>query len=157
MGFKNITIASKVIEYNGGTIEVRGVSVADLIAAVRVHGPVLAMLFAKVQERGDMGLDEDSIKRAMADIMAEAPEVVAAVIALAADEYGPETVLLASKLPASIQLECLIAIFYMTFESESMMEKLVESVVKLMAGISQTLNNAKVPVSLDGIGDFVAA
>lgn len=157
MPFNNITIATAVVPYNGGSIELRGVSVADLIAAVRIHGPVLAMLFAKLQEREDLSLDEASFRKVVSDLTREAPEVVAAVIALAADEYTPENVAISSKLPASVQTQCLLAIFKMTFESESMLEKLVESVIEVMAGISRTLNQAQIPDSMRGIGAFDAA
>ena len=88
MPFHNVTIATETVEYNGGSIEVRGIAVADMMAAVRIHGPVMAMIFAKVQDRSDLGLDQESFQRVMGDVMKEAPEVVAAIIALAADEYN---------------------------------------------------------------------
>jgi hypothetical protein len=157
MPFVNVTIATEAVEYNGGTIEVRGVSVADMMAAVRVHGPVMAMIFAKVQDRSDLGLDAESFQRVMGEVMQEAPEVVAAIIALAADEYNEAGLDMAGKFPAPVQIELAMAIFRMTFESESMLEKLVESVIEMMAGISGTLNKVTLPGSIAGIGDIAAA
>ena len=157
MPFHHVPIATETVEYNGGSIEVRGIAVADMMAAVRIHGPVMAMIFAKVQDRSDLGLDQESFQRVMGDVMKEAPEVVAAIIALAADEYNDTGVDLAGKFPAPVQIECAMAIFRMTFESESMLEKLVESVIEMMAGISGALNKVQLPGSIAGIGDIAAA
>lgn len=150
MGLRDIQIPKRSVTYLGNKIEVRGITVADLMAATQDYGPQIALAFGKATS-GD--LSDADIKTHILSLSREVPEVVAATIALAADEYEPEMVDTAMKLPFGVQVELIEAIFDLTFTSEAEIKKLVESLSKLIAAASGALTTAMEPSnSQTGIG-----
>jgi hypothetical protein len=84
------------------------------------------------------------------------PEVAAAVIALASDDYAPETVAVAKQLPFNTQVELVEAIFHETFHSEADVKKLIASLTKMITAASGALTEIGPQISLDGIGGLDA-
>ena len=83
------------------------------------------------------------------------PDLVAAVIALAADDYEPDTIAVARKLNFQYQLEALEAIFHNTFQSEAELKKFMESIIRMLSGASGLVKQMRLPLSEAGFGASV--
>lgn len=150
MGLRDITIHRTTIKYRDQKIEVRGIAAADIMVAAQDYGPEIAIIFGKVQS-GDFGGD---IKSAIVKMTRELPEMAGAVIALASDDYAPETVEVATKLPIPVQIEAIEAIFHETFYSEAEVKKLMESLTRMITAVSGVLTEVMPPLSSPtGIGE----
>jgi hypothetical protein len=154
MGLRDIKIPRTTVAYEGETIAVRGLAFSDIVTLADTYGPQMAILFGKVQS--GQSLESTDVRSLIGTLAKEFPGMVAACIALAADEYDDEMVALASSLPFNTQLECVEAIFNRTFASEADVKKLIESLTRMMAGVSGAL--AGTPLSsLTGTGGSAAA
>ena len=99
MALSNFTVPTTTIETAGGSITVRGLAFDDLHQLIqRGHGEALTPLLA-----GDMHI---------ADLIADAPALVADVIALAADE--PDAAPTIARLPISLQNRLLTDVYRLT-------------------------------------------
>lgn len=99
MSFSNFTIPTATIETAGGSITVRGLAFDDLHQLIqRGHGEALTPLLS-----GDLNI---------ADLIADAPALVADVIALAADE--PDAAATIARLPISLQTRLLTDVYRLT-------------------------------------------
>jgi hypothetical protein len=149
MGLRNITIHQTTVPYRDQEIAVRGISSTDLMVAAQDYGPEIAMTFAKIQSGGLTGDVRDIIK----NLAREVPDVAGAVIALATDDYAPETVETATKLPFPTQVALIEAIFHETFYSEAEVKKLIESLTRMIAAVSGAMTQLELPSDLiSGIG-----
>lgn len=149
MGLRDITIHTTTVEYRDQKIQVRGISGIDLMAAAQDYGPEIALIFGKVTA----GEYEGDIKKAMVSVVREIPEVAAAAIAMASDDYCPEAVAVAKKLPFNVQLELIEAIFNETFYSEADVKKLAESLTRMIAAASGVLTTIAPLPSPNGTGE----
>lgn len=154
MGLRDIKIPHSVVEYNGTKIELRGMSFSDLMEIVNTYGPEAAMAFGKIQESGSLAASD--VRSVIGSLAKEFPDMVAMAIALASGEYDEDTFAIAKKLPFNVQLECIEAIFHRTFESEADVKKLVESLTRMLTGVSGVLAETEL-TSLSGIGGSAAA
>lgn len=149
MGLRDITIHRTTVNYREHEITVRGISTSDLMIAAQDYGPEIALIFGKVTS----GEFEGDTKKAIAAFTREMPEVIAAAIALASDDYTPETVKIAASLPLNVQIEAVEAIFHETFYSEADVEKLIESLTRMITAASGVLTQMTPLASEIGIGD----
>jgi len=149
MGLRDIQIPTESISVGDTTIEVRGVGVADLALLLRDYGPSVAAAFTHIQNSAEKSPDADVNQLAMGAFR-EFPDLAAGLIAVAADDYSPETVTTARKLTLPVQVQLLEAIFMLSFRSEGDVEKLVETLTRVANSLSgsRILNKA----SLSGIG-----
>lgn len=154
MGLRDIVIRTKTISVEDTTFEVRGVSMNDLMVAASDYGPQLSLIFTKLQSGS---LDTTDVKSAILGLLREFPEVLAAVICLAADDYEPAMVKKMCRVPMGVTVEALEAIFGLTFASEADVKKLMESLTRMMAAGSGALTVALGPTSGTGIGASAAA
>ena len=155
MGLRNIVIARQRVDLGDGqAFEVRGISLFDIMSVLNDYGPQMALMFGKVmaQKAEQRGLDNATVRKVISDISGEFPDVLAAAIALASDDYTPETVSIAKQLPMMKQIEAIEAIFVLTFKSEGDVVKLIESLTKMMTAATGALNTAMLPTSQAGIG-----
>lgn len=151
MGLRNIKIHTTTVMYRDEPIEVRGISASDLFMAAQDYGPQIALLFGKFTS-GDMDAD---FKKHIGMFMKEAPELLGAVIAIATDDYCPEAIEIAKKLPGSVQVELVEAIFNETFYSEAEVKKLMESLSRMIQATSGVLKEVSLPPgSLGSIGEL---
>lgn len=149
MGLRDIQIHTTKVAYNGQTIEVRGISGGDIMLAAQDYGPQMLLAFNQLRN----GEDIADTKQLIAQVGNELPELMAAVIALACDDYSPEGQEIARKLPAPLQAEIMEAIYADTFYNEAKVKKLLESLTKALAAISGALTEVKLPTSELGIGE----
>lgn len=155
MGLRNIVIARRRIDLGDDqAFEVRGISLFDIMSVLNDYGPQMALMFGKVmaQRAEANGFDNASVRKAIADISGEFPDVLAAAIALASDDYTPETIRIAKQLPMMQQIAAVEAIFQLTFKSEGDVKKLIESLTEMMKAATGTLMGAMSSPSPSGIG-----
>jgi hypothetical protein len=133
MSLKDFIIATEVVAFRGGSIELRGLALNDVTALIRNHLADLNRLF-------DMYDDEETRASALAEaarfaltLVQESPAVVAKMIALCSDE--PEHEATAARLPIPVQVEAVRKIIELTFEEAGGAKKFLDSVTSLVKGI----------------------
>lgn len=154
MGLRDIVIQTKTITAGAATFEVRGLSMNDLMMVVTEYGPQMTLVFNRLQQ-GD--IQGDDIKGTIVNMSREFPDLLAAVICLAADEYDPEMVAKMKKVPLGVTTEAAEEIFKLTFTSEAEVKKFIESLSRMIAAGSGALTQALGPTSPTGTGVSVAA
>lgn len=158
MGLRNIVIPRERVDLGDGQgFEVRGISLFDIMSVLNDYGPQMAMMFGRVMAMKAEGgqFDNMAIKKAITDVSGEFPDVLAAALSLAADDYTGEAIEVAKQLPMPKQIEAVEKVFALTFRSEGDLKKLVESLVEMMVATSAALNTAMGSPSQRGIGDAV--
>ena len=148
---RDVQIARREIKYHEQTFTVRGICVPDVVAAAMDYGPTLAMAFGKVTS-GE--LETSDVKAVIMSVTKEAPELAGAIIALASDDYAPETVQIATKLPFPVQTEALERVFELTFYGEAEVKKFLESLTRMIVAVSGAMTNLNPSVLQNGIGAF---
>lgn len=162
MPIKNVKIATDVVPYKNkdgseGSIEVRGITVSDVMQAAHKYGPQLILVFGKLKSDGSESLQDKDVRSLIWEVSTEMPDVLAAILAMAADEYNDAGVEIMRKLPLDKQAEVLTAVFSLSFASEGSLEKLVALMVEWMGQVRQAMETVTGRTSLTGIGDSAAA
>jgi len=153
---KSIRITREAIELSDGqSFDVRAISTNDLMTMVSEHGPTLGLLFAKLTSgsREPGSLTNDTVQQLIFDLAQEFPMLAAEVIALAADAYDEEGVAMARDLPVTTQVLAIEKVFHLTFASEGDVKKFMESLTRMLVGVSGALTNSSVLPSESGIGE----
>lgn len=154
MGLRDIVIRTKTVTVQDQSFEVRGISMSDVMIAVSDYGPQLSLCFEQFR-RGD--IETTDIKAALLGLSREFPELLAAIICMASDDYDPALVKKVAKLPLSATTEALEAIFGLTFASEAEVKKFMESLTRMITAGSGALTTVRGPSSETGTGGSVAA
>lgn len=163
MPITNVQIATAVIPFKNkdgtdGTIEVRGITVADLMQAAHKYGPQLVMVFSKITKDAESLATDKDVRTAIWEVTTEFPDLLAAVLAMAADEYNDAGIKIMRRLPLDVQAEVLRNVFTLSLSSEGSLEKLVALVVEWMADIRGAMETVTLdPTSTTGIGASDAA
>lgn len=152
MALRDLKLPSTNIETPGGSFEVRGLSYSDLMMLATTHGSQLGLLFGKITEGGGSPITEERVKSTISNLAPQFAEIVAAAIALAADDYSPEGIEIASRLSFNKQTEALEAIFLNTFQSEAELKKFMETIIRMITGARVTLDQVSLPLSEAGFG-----
>lgn len=122
---------------DAGAISVRGVSAEDLGVMFGIYGDDLRALFDKFTADAPAGQDFD-FGQVVGQIASEMPRLAALVIALAADES--DSVDQARKLPLNVTVEALEKIGGLTFQREGDLKNFFEAVIRIMNGVSGSLD-----------------
>lgn len=144
MSLKTIRVIEEVIKTPGGDFSVRGLTPADVSVLIYNHHDALSDLFNRLL--GREGNSADSLGSAL---IAESPQIVAEIIALASGENDADAVSLAMQLPVSIQVEALEKIGKLTFRSEDDVKKTTALIISLMKGANDILA-ARLPSTSGG-------
>lgn len=151
MGLRDIGIPRAEIEVGKSTFSVRGITLADITQAAVDYGPQMAILFGRLQNKENLA--SESVSRLVMRLGSEFPGLLAATIALAADDYSKETVKIAAAIPLPKQAEAIEEIFKLTFTSEAEVKKLIESIARMIVGVSGALIEMRASASELGIGE----
>lgn len=143
MGLTGITLPTQEIKFSGGAFAVRGLSLNDITLLVMKHKPALDGLYAQYAANG--GNAEATAREIGGHVLHAAPQLVADIIALAADEATPEGVQAASKLPVDVQLNAIEAIVRMTVATEGGLKNLVAVVVRLAQQATGAVHELRQP------------
>ena len=155
MRLRDIVIQTTTIPVGETTsFEVRGISMNDLMVAASDYGPQLGVVFGKLQS-GEIETDDD--RSTIMRLSREFPDLLAAIICLAADDYAPEMVAKMRRAPVTVTVDAVEAIFKLTFASEADIKKLMESLTRMIVAGSGALKAASGPTSGTGIGASAAA
>ena len=100
-------------------------------------------------------VSEELVRKLLASVGSDAPEVLAAIIALASDSYDEKGIQMAAQLPFLTQITAATAIFHLSFTSDTEVKKLVDSLANMLTAVSASLTSP-LP-SLDGILASAAA
>ena len=153
MALRDLSLPTTQITVSGGSFAVRGLSFADITQIAQDHGAEAAMVFGEVTGQYESGtLSQDGLRGLISRTAPRFVDLTAAVISLAADDYSPEAIAMAKRLPVPAQVEAVEAIFLHTFTSESEVKKFAERIIRMMSGVSSTLRQVQLPVSGDGSG-----
>jgi hypothetical protein len=124
------------------------------MSLMQSHAPIAMILWRKLQE-DDAELRSQDVKNVFSEVAIQFPDLVAAVIALAADDNTVDGRTIAKQLPADVQAVALEAIFRLSFHSESTLEKLAQLAAKAIQGATRVMEIAQLP-STNGSGASVA-
>lgn len=135
------------------SFKVRAISTNDIMTLAADHGASMAILFGKLTEAKETGeLSGESVRDIIFDLAREFPDVAAAVISMAADEPTEEGLAFARDIPFTVQVDAIEKIFGLTFASEGAVKKLMESLTRMLMGVSGALTKTALP-SENGIGE----
>lgn len=154
MRLSGIPILTEVVPIREGIeLEVRGINLADLVALLHVHAPAMLKVWEKVQHQ-EAEFTVDIVKQIVRDMAIEFPDMMAAIIALSANEFNEAGMTVARQLSISNQAVILEAIARLSFQSDSSLEKLVLLVVRALQEATRAVKMVRTPISEDGSGDF---
>jgi hypothetical protein len=137
------------------TFDVRGINLSDLMTLVQAYAPVAAILWRKLQE-DDKDLMSEDVRAMFQQVAYQFPDLVAAVIAMASDDYTPEGRRVARQLTADVQALAIETIFRLSFQSDSTLEKMASLAAKAIQGVTRAMEIAQLPLE-NGSGGSVAA
>jgi hypothetical protein len=154
MRLSGIPILTEVIPIREGIeLEVRGINLADLVSLLNGHAPAMMKVWEKVKEQ-EAEFTVDIVKKIVRDMAVEFPDMLAAIIALSANDYNDAGIAVARQLSISNQAVILEAIARLSFQSDSSLEKLVLLVVKALQEATRAVKMVRTPISEDGSGGF---
>ena len=127
MALSDIVIPTQTLEYRGTKFTVHGVTANDVMRMLfEAERDVSRALDALDKIKSG---DEADAKETIVALPRETPELVARIIASAADEPDAwQTVL---RLPVSVQAEALAAVWTLTFEEPDSVKKFVASLTAM--------------------------
>lgn len=154
MGLRNLVIRREVVSLpDGQSFEVRGLSLFDIMSVLTTYGPQMSIVFGKLTAAKRQGpISGGMVKETIASLSQEFPDLLAAAIALAADDYSPEGLKIVKQLPLPTQIAAVETIFSLTFQSEGDVGKLAESLSRMLVAISGALTNLTLPGGIGASG-----
>lgn len=137
MALKDLVIPSIKVPVPGGEdLVVRGLALDSIIHLLRVQGGALQEMYASVTAGDVNAFDVNELAVAMLDL---APELAGHIIACSIRE--PDQWAKVMELPAPVQLELLEAAGALTFAVEGGPKKVMETVIRLMGGVTNSLDS----------------
>jgi hypothetical protein len=131
----------KKIEFPGGDVEVRAISLQDVAIIIDSHQMTVDRVASMIRSRMDLDFENQQIVvDTIMEAIRESPLLVANLIALCADETEFQEA--ASQIPLPAQVEILQAIADITFKDEAALKKFLADVTKLIRGMIPTAMNA---------------
>lgn len=133
MSLLNFQIATKKVTFGGGALEFRGLSLNDVSALMGNHLAEIDTLFQmyEKEEQRDTAVQE-AVKFATT-IVSKSPMIAAKMIALTSvdddDSQLAAKVAVAERLPLPVQVECVRAVFEITFQESGGAKKFLDSVM----------------------------
>jgi hypothetical protein len=122
------------IAFPGGDFHVRALSLMDISLLVETHREAVDQIAASIRISREMHQsDADIFSDIALECIRESPSLVSNLIALCSDEPDQQAIILA--LPATVQIEALLAIMEITFKDTAAIKKLAADVFKLIQGI----------------------
>jgi hypothetical protein len=125
---ETLILPTDTVEFNGVTLELRGLGLADITYIIRHHGGALGDLY----EEATAGKLEGSVTEIALKLQDDFAPLAGMVIAQSMDD--PKNAAKAAKLPLSVQAEALEKIVHLTLIGEGGLEKLMEIVVRALQG-----------------------
>jgi phage-related tail protein len=134
---QQLLVTERVNVAGGAGFDVGGVSLDSILRIFRRHSTQLRDLFDNLVVGAKVSLDQASALGGA--LLSSAPEIAAEIIAEAAGYSEPEAVALFRELGGPIQLDALDKIAGLTFTTETPPKKVIETVARMLRGVSLTL------------------
>lgn len=125
---ETLILPSEIVKVGAQSFEVHGLALAHITRIVREHRSVCSELYTKAIG-GELTGSVEEIALSMADDFAPL-----AAITIACATGNPKSAEKAALLPLSVQVDALEKIVNLTLVAEGGLEKLMEIVVRAMAG-----------------------
>lgn len=143
MALKDVVIERRTVAAPGGSFSVRGVTAFDIEVLIKHFGPELVDTILNVVESSKSRPDwtRDYVRDLLMQAVRQLPDVVAALIAVCADE--PDQLEIVKKLPTTSLLQALLDIFELTFISETELKKLAAGILRVTETMTGAVTQAK--------------
>lgn len=122
----------------GSSFAVRGFSLEDITLLIDKHGEDIQRFFDRYAQETTRP-DDVSPVAAIMDVLRQAPELAASIIARAADEPGTESKI--RKLPIGVQVDAMQKVADLSFEVSGGPGNFVEAVISLMRGLGSAASS----------------
>jgi hypothetical protein len=124
----------RTVAFPGGEFEVRALNLLDISMLIDNHRFAIDQIASQIRTSRELSFpDDDIIREAIIEVIRESPVLVANIISLCSDERDQQEAALS--LPATIQLETLLAVADLTFKDTAAIKKLAADVMRLITGI----------------------
>lgn len=147
MSLKALKLPTEAVTLpDGESFTVRGLSLADITAIVRGRGPEFSLLFDTYRDKtgGDAAsLDDANMGDLGQSLIELAPDIASLVIAHASGDGDEEDYRIARRLPFPVQLDAIEKIGKLTFDAEGGPKKVVETVVRVLHGVTGLLTDLR--------------
>lgn len=140
----------ETVTFTGGSFSVRGLSLKRILPLVRDHGAAIAALIGKGKELYAQQ-DAHGLTSLGAVALTSAPEFVADVIATSLADPDDtsvseaDKVLMASELPAPVQIDALAKIYTLTMVVEGGLGNLLATINMALSSLSQEIAASALP------------
>lgn len=151
MGLRDIKLPSETIQVTDDiNFVVRGLGAREIIKFVTEYKTAVQPLFDKLSEIKTDGTDSPDVsglaKEVIDTVLRSAPDLIAEIIATAADEFDSAGVMAAANLPPTVMILAIERIFFLTFRTEAERKNAVETVIRAIqgtAGILKTVTDRR--------------
>lgn len=134
MPLANTVIRKRKIEFDGGDVEIRAISLQDVSILLDAHQFTIDRIATMLASRGDLDMNNTQvIVDTVMEAVRESPLLVANLIALCADESELQGI--AAQLPLPVQVEILQGIADQTFKDEAAVKNFAAGVMRLIRGM----------------------
>lgn len=131
---KDYVAVKRTVEFEGGSFEVRGVSIPDVAALIVNHREAVDKIAYIIRTKEEFNLDDiEAFILMFIDVIRESPFLAADLICACADE--PDAYGEAFRLPLTVQIEALRTIGELTFTDANALKKLAADVTRLLQGM----------------------
>ncbi len=129
MGLRDLVLPTENIKVpGGGDFTVRGLSMTDVSAILKLHGAALEVVYLERIVRGSEDPENFNMAALGRAVMEAAPLAVAQAIAQAAGE--PDEANKVASLPLPVQVEAMDKILALTFDSSEAVKNFLGTVIR---------------------------
>lgn len=134
MSLQDFNVVREVVPFQGGSLDVRGLSLNDITFLVRDYLDELNTLFSLYEKEETRETATAQAVTFAIRIVQETPRLVAQLIVLAGDA-DQSLISKAETLPLPVQIEALRRIIELTFEEAGGAKKFIDSLVGMIASL----------------------
>ncbi len=152
-GLTKALIQEREIHTSGGTFTVGGLDSEAIFGLFQRRRDEIGAFYARIigAAQGGVAITLDQANSLASGLIADAPEIAAEIIAMASGEPDDEYVAIARALPFPTQIAALEAIADLTFTSEMPPKKVLETVVKMLNGMTGALADLSASKGSSGV------
>lgn len=128
------TLKTETLEFEGGEIKLRGLTVPDITQLVSVHQDSAVAIYAKFSGKNAEQLSEQTVESVALDLIGKFPSVIAHTLYLCDAERGQDASIDDyAALPIDVQVSALEKVATRTFAMEGGLKNFVETVIRIAA------------------------
>ena len=153
MGLRDLIITKEAVRVDDEqSFDVRGLSYVDFSVLAKAHGGQAGKLFTQIKTMAEAGeLDDSGLVEMAKKAIQDFPDLIAHGVAAAADD--PDGAVIFKKLRLPVQVEAVERIIGLTFASEGELKKLLETVIRGISAVAESVGLLTQKESPGGSGD----